>query len=267
MAKKKERASRGGGAAEVRERPTGPAFEQGGLEKVVNKVVDCAFIGLAAKYYLTSSAITFTGFFIADMITKKKKGESVGLGGLVKSLFNNAADAALNGPVQEEMYDRVDVLENKTFLQKLVKTAIFTTSVATGYQFYYQAQQYIRKEIGYCRAVAAVFSKHLRKTYFQDFYERRIKGQYWSKVRKVMKWVSLFHFASINYVDEVAEKIGVDGMPIKMGIAANNDVIFASVSNPDAAPAKKYGMPSELEGQRYPDNYGRRDNQSYRQAA
>ncbi len=204
---------------------------QSALEKAINKTIDLGFMGLAAKFYLTSSILITSGFFIADMIMKKKKKEKIGLKGMAKSLFNNAADAATNSVAQEEMYRYIDIMPNKTFIQKIVKTLTMNPVVSAGYQLYYQGQQYIRKEIGYTKAIKAVFSRDLRKAVIRDFYEKKLKGQYWGKVWTVFKRVFPIHFTSINYITK--QTLPGLYLPARMGIAANNDVIFALASKPD----------------------------------
>jgi len=205
--------------------------EQSMLEKAVNKVIDAGFIALAAKYYLTSSLLTFSGFFTADIIMKKKKGEKLGLGRLIKTAFDNAGDAATNGGAQEEMYRGIDAMPNKTFIQKITKTLMFNPVVASQYQLYYQLQQYIRKDIGYCKAIYGILNPIKGIEYAKDFYHTKLKGQYLGKVSEVFKKVFPIHFVSINYITK--EVLPMIYMPIRMGIAAMNDVIFAMASKPD----------------------------------
>ncbi|NOZ80729.1 MAG: hypothetical protein GXP63_03570 [DPANN group archaeon] len=188
-------------------------------------------MGLAATYYLTSSALTFTGFLVADLIMKKKKGERLSLKNIATSAYHNLSDAAINGPGQELMYTGIDALPNTSFLQKIIKTLTFNPIVAAGYQLFYQAHQYIRSEIGYVKAIGALLNPQKAKEYLKDFYDVKLKGQYLGKVWTVFKRVFPIHFASINYITE--QTLPNTYMPLRMGIAANNDVIFAMASKPD----------------------------------
>lgn len=204
---------------------------QSTLERIVNKIIDVGVIAYAGITYLTSSLLTFSGFFIADLIMKKKSGKKLKPGLIAKTFFHNIGDAAWNGGVQEEMYKGIDALPNFSFIQKIIKTLTFTSGVATIYQLFYQAQQYIRNEIGYVKAIKALFHPALAKEYLKDFYNVKLKGQYWGKVWTVFKRVFPIHFASINYITQ--ETMPDTYMPLRMGIAANNDVIFAMASKPE----------------------------------
>jgi len=205
--------------------------KQSKLEKIVNGAIDVGFIALAAKYYLTSSLLTFAGFTIADLVMKKKDKTKITGKVLAKSLFNGAADAATNGPVQEEMYKRIENLPNKTFLQKLTKTLAFNPGFIAPYLGYYLGQQYLRYDIGYVKAIKGIFNPKYGLELLKDFYHTKIKGQYWPKLKKVFKQVFPIHFFSINYLSP--EKFGAAYLPLRMGTAAGNDVILALAAKPD----------------------------------
>lgn len=226
---------------------------QSTLEKIVNKTIDVGFIGLAAKYYLTSSLLTFSGFFVADMITKKKKKEKLTLGSVSRSMFNSAADAALNGGVQEELYKRIEGIPNNTWLNKFKKTFIFEALVTGFYLPYYLAQQYLRYDIGYTKAIGAIFNPKTAWAYLKDFYHTKIKGQYWSKVKTLFTRLFPIHFATMNYL--TPENFGPTYLPLRMGTAAGNDVIFALTSKLDKK-EKKSPKVNQYKTKQLKPNYG-----------
>lgn len=224
---------------------------QSKLEKIVNKAIDVGLIALAAKYYLTSTLLSFAGFSIADLILKKKEKGKITVNQFAKSLFNGAADAAINGPVQEEMYKGIEKMPNKTLLQKFVKTLTFNPGIIGPYLGYFLGTQYLRYDIGYLKAIKGILNPRFGNALLKDFYHTKIKGQYWPKLWKIFKQVFPIHFFSINYLSP--EKFGATYLPLRMGLASGNDVILALAAKPDKKDVKDKKLESKISSSR--NNY------------
>lgn len=232
-----------------------PWQKKGTLEKIVNSTIDLGTVGFAVTQYLTSTLLTYAGFFTADMITKKKKGEKLTAKTVTKSLWDNAVHASQNGFAQEELYDKLSLIPGNTVAQKIGRSAGFTGFMATGYQAFYQAQQYIRDEIGWSRAIASLAQPKKLKMYAKDFYETRLKGKFWKRAKKTFKGVVLQHQVANNLTNS---------MPVKMGIAASNDVVFSLVNKPEKGFAK---VPYAQTEYKKPETEYESNYQPYKQAA
>lgn len=201
---------------------------------------------IAATYGLVgkSSLLTSAGNGIGYLIEKIK-----GRGKIKANELNmEVATGSILGVVGHTLYSLIDFIPNYNLPLKILKTVAFNPIMLAPYVAFYKAFTYLRDKVGVVKSAIGLINLKIFK-YLKDAYQNEIKPTFYDSMKKIL-YLMPIHFASINYVKEIWQRVG---------IGVFNDIAFRlfqskKVESPTYAPTKGiyrnpgYGNPMHAYG-------------------
>ncbi|MBS3158085.1 hypothetical protein J4206_02235 [Candidatus Woesearchaeota archaeon] len=179
-----------------------------------------AAIGAGVLYYAFPSPLaTMAGYVLGTWYMNRKEKKPT----TFKDIYKAAYTGLLFGGLGYAMYNFYDWysagIKATTFLGKVAKTLLFNPVLFPPFVGAYRVFTYLRDKIGFKN----VFTKpHKIFSYLGEVYEKDLKPNFWSNVKKASLTFWLPNYLSLNYFTN---------NHIRVAIGAANDLIFNIISS------------------------------------